>query len=193
MPTRLLTAVTACAVVLLLAVGAEVMVRAELDGRLDQAAAGDLDLRFTGPSALLALVTRHASVTATVPPAQVEDLLATRLAAETGLAVTGVRMGAGALGLDVGLGARDLPATVWIGLDATDGNLVATVLSIEAAGLQIPPDIVLDDRTSLTLEDPLAARCPGTALAAVAIAPDGLRLTFDATPDTLDCRPLEDS
>ncbi|WP_062523124.1 hypothetical protein [Demequina silvatica] len=192
MPPRTLTAIVIVGVVGAALAAGEIAARAAIHSRLASPTASTPP-QFVGSSALLALATRRVPVAVTLDAPAVEDLLAPRLAEAAGVDLDGVTLTDGALGLEVALGAAGRPATVWVGLSAADASLTATVLSVEAAGLQVPAALVLGDRTTMTLDRPLGDRCPGVGVDAAAVTADGVRLAFTVSPDSHDCTPLEDS
>ena len=178
----------------LLAVGGEVWARATLDARLARA---QIPVEFTGPSALVAALTRHVQLTATITADYLERRLAERLdsdpSSQSRVVVTGIELVDDAVGVDVEIGTRGLAATAWVTLTPAATGLEATVVSIAAGGLQIPPAAILGDRTDIALDDLLAGTCADPTVDAVTVDPDGVRVTLTTTPETVACLRLEET
>ncbi|WP_084073900.1 hypothetical protein [Demequina sp. NBRC 110052] len=165
--------------VLALAVAAEFVVRHSIDARL-AAAPVPFSLRLSSPSALVALVTGHVSVTASLTPDDASSLLSARLPG-----AGDVELAEGAVGMGMMIGGQE--ATAWVSLTAVDGAITADVDTLEVAGLRIDPAMLLgEDVTTLTLANPVS-ECPGAAVSDIRVTPPHVNITVEASRDALAC------
>lgn len=188
---RRLVIVTAlgAAALALSAVAGEWIARSAIDRRLAGVDAGDLHASFAGDSALVAMATGRIDLTVTVTA----DELAARIGDRAGVEVSDIELSDGAVGITTSVGARGLKAVAWVTLSPADDGLEATIVSIEARGLQLPPAVLLGDQTTFTLPDPLTALCPDASVDAISVTSAGVELTLTATRDMTACLKQEEA
>ena len=184
---RLAVASSLTALVVLVAVIlGEVGTRAAIDRRLANAAPGDATLSFAGRSGIIAAVTRRVPVSATFGSEALTDRLGNALDGK----IDQVTFADGALGVssDQGIGRFHRPVTAWLTLAPGPGTLVATVISLEVAGLQLQPSALLGKDLTFDIPDPVAERCgDATHVEGISISHQGLEIDFTATSDTMAC------
>ncbi len=163
---------------------AEALLRARIDARLDARPAESQlpQLHFAGDSAIIAAITHHVPLTASFT----RDQIASRIGDNAPFDVTDVELADGAIGVHTEVGKRGRDVVAWVTLGAADGAIQASVVSIEAGAFQLPAN-ALGDRANFTLKDPLAERCPGSAVDSIHVTRDAVDLAFTATDDTLTC------
>ena len=188
----IVTSAIGLAVLAVVAVG-EVGARAAIDSRLDDTTDDGPTLTFAGRSALLAVATRHVPVTATFG----KDDLTARLGEALDGRIDSVTLSDGVLGVESndGIGQLRRPVTAWLTLAPGNGGVVATVISVEVAGLQLRPSSLLGHDLTFDLPDPITERCgDATHIDTASISRAGLELGFTLTPDADAClTPQENS
>ncbi len=186
---RTLSAVIAGVLVVGLAIG-EGVARVALDHRLSRGDQTAVVLEFAGVSALVALATREMPLRAHVALADLAD----RIADNADGALSGVESADGLIGLhfDDGLGPLPGPTTAWVALTVDDGEVVATIVSVELGEIQFQPGAVLGN--DLTFPVPLGEQqCDdGAPVDSVSVTDDAVELSLTVTSESLSCLDLQE-
>ncbi|WNM23748.1 hypothetical protein [Demequina capsici] len=170
------SAVAAC--LLALTVTADAAGRQRIDARLADAPS-PYPLRFTGGSALLALATGRLAVTASLTADDVSSLISSRLPAAGAVELTD-----DAIGVHVTIGRQD--GVAWVTLTPSSDGIVVAVDSVEIAGFEIDPSMLMGDDTSVTVDPPIGD-CPGTTVTGVDVSPAGVDVGIAVDQSALSC------
>lgn len=170
---------TALATTVVIAVVAgEVAARSAINDRLS----GHQGAHFSGHSALAALITDRTQITFDVGPERLANSLRTRLGNKAA-ARAEVVLSDGEIGIKTTIHSRE--AVAWFSLDTRAGDLEATPLSVELAGIQVAPGLLFG-RDPIEIPNPIGEQCD-LAIDDVAIHSSGVALTVTIKRSDVEC------